>query len=167
MPSHCSLLAALAAALLRASSPLSGCGNDVPAGAVAKVGDSTITQDEFDKWLDIAVQGPVAVPGGAAAVPEPPDFEECVAAKKKTPVPKGQQKPTDDALKKQCKSEYDTLKREVMQFLIQGEWVQQEAAEAQDVKVKRRRDPEGARGPEEAGLPERQAVPAVPRRPRA
>jgi len=58
-----------------------------------------------------------------------------VAAKKKTPVPKGQQKPSDEALKKQCKSEYDTLKREVMQFLIQGEWVQQEAA-ARGVKIK-------------------------------
>ena len=29
----------------------SGCGNDVPAGAVAKVGDSTIEKSEFDKWL--------------------------------------------------------------------------------------------------------------------
>jgi foldase protein PrsA len=107
---------------------LSGCGNDVPAGAVAKVGDSTISQDAFDKWMGIAVRGQSqSSPGGAAAVPKPPDFEACVAAKKKTPVPKGQQKPSDDALKKQCKSEYDTLKREVMQFLIQGEWVQQEA----------------------------------------
>ena len=49
-------------------------------------------------------------------------------------MPKGQKKPTDDALKKQCKTEYDTLKREVMQFLIQAEWVQQEAAD-QDIKV--------------------------------
>jgi hypothetical protein len=68
-------------------------------------------------------------------VPKPPDFESCVATKKKTPVPKGQQKPSDEALKKQCKSEYDTLKREVMQFLIQGEWVQQEA-EKRGVKIK-------------------------------
>jgi foldase protein PrsA len=52
-----------------------------------------------------------------------------VAAKSKTPVPQGQKKPTEDALKKQCKSEYDQLKQDVMQFLIQGEWVQQEAAE--------------------------------------
>jgi foldase protein PrsA len=37
-------------------------------------------------------------------------------------------------LKKQCKTEYDALKREVMQFLIQAEWVQQEAAD-QDIKV--------------------------------
>ena len=127
-------LCALAAALLGLFA-LSGCGNDVPAGAVAKVGDSTITQDEFDKWMAIAVKGQSQSSGGTAAVPKPPDFDTCVAAKKKTPVPKGQQKPSDEALKKQCKSEYDTLKREVMQFLIQGEWVQQEAKK-RGVKIK-------------------------------
>jgi foldase protein PrsA len=116
---------------------LSGCGNDVPAGAVAKVGDSTISQDAFDKWMGIAVRGQSqSSPGGASAVPKPPDFEACVTAKKKTPVPKGQQKPSDEALKKQCKSEYDTLKREVMQFLIQGEWVQQEA-DKRGIEIKR------------------------------
>jgi len=127
-------LCAVAAALLGLV-VLSGCGNDVPAGAVAKVGDSAITQDEFDKWMGIAVKGQSQSPGGASAVPKPPDYEACVTAKKKTPVPKGQQEPSDDALKKQCKSEYDTLKREVMQFLIQGEWVQQEA-EKRGVKLK-------------------------------
>jgi foldase protein PrsA len=111
---------------------LAGCGNDVPSGAVAKVGDSTITQEEFDKWLATAAKGNAQ--GGTAAVPDPPDYEKCVAAKAKTPVPKDQKKPTDDALKKQCKSEYDALKKEVMQFLIQAEWVQQEAAD-QDIKV--------------------------------
>jgi foldase protein PrsA len=123
------------AALVLGVVALSGCGNSVPAGAVAKVGDSTITQDEFDKWMNIAVKGQSQAPGGASAVPDPPDFEKCVAAKKKTPVPKGQQKPSDDALKKQCKNDYDTLKREVMQFLIQGEWVQQEA-DKRNINVK-------------------------------
>jgi foldase protein PrsA len=127
-------LFALAAALLGLFA-LSGCGNDVPAGAVAKVGDSTITQDEFDKWMAIAVKGQSQSGGGSSAVPKPPDYEACVAAKKKTPVPKGQKKPTDDQLKKQCKSEYDTLKREVMQFLIQGQWVEQEAKK-RGVKIK-------------------------------
>ena len=128
-------LLTLAAAVLGVVA-LSGCGNSVPAGAVAKVGDSTITQDEFDKWMDIAVRGQSQQAGGAApATPDPPDFEKCVAAKQKTPVPKGQKKPTQDALKKQCKSEYDTLKREVMQFLIQGEWVLQEA-DKRGVEVK-------------------------------
>jgi foldase protein PrsA len=120
------------AALLVGVVAFAGCGNDVPAGAVAKVGDSTITQDEFDKWLSTAAKGNAQ--GAAAAVPDPPDYTKCVAAKSKTPVPKDQKKPSDDALKKQCKSEYDALKKEVMQFLIQAEWVQQEAAD-QDIKV--------------------------------
>jgi foldase protein PrsA len=117
------LLLSLATVALAAFA-IAGCGNDVPTGAVAKVGDSTITQEEFDKWMGIAVKGQSQ--SGAVAVPDPPDFKKCVAAKKKTPVPQGQDKPTDEAFKKQCKSEYDTLKREVMQFLIQGEWVLQE-----------------------------------------
>jgi foldase protein PrsA len=127
-------LLALAAAVLGLVA-LAGCGNSVPSGAVAKVGDSTITQDEFDKWMTIAVKGQSQQQGGQAGVPEPPDFEKCVAAKSKTPVPKGQKEPTDEALKKQCKSEYDQLKHEVMQFLIQGEWVQQEA-DKRGIKVK-------------------------------
>jgi foldase protein PrsA len=122
---------ALAAATLGVAA-FTGCGNDVPAGAVAKIGDATITQDEFDKWLNTAARGNAQ--GAAAVVPDPPDYSKCVAAKGKTPVPKGQKQPTEDALKKQCKSEYDQLKREVMQFLIQAEWVQQEAAD-QDIKV--------------------------------
>jgi foldase protein PrsA len=120
------------AALAVGVAVFAGCGNDVPAGAVAKVGDATITQDEFDKWLNTAAKGNAQ--GGAAAVPDPPDYTKCVAAKSKTPVPKGQKQPSDDALKKQCKTEYDALKREVMQFLIQAEWVQQEAAD-QNIKV--------------------------------
>ena len=112
---------------------LAGCGNDVPAGAVAKVGESTISQDEFDKWLAIAVKGQGQA--GAAAVPDPPDFKKCVAAKKKTPVAKGQTRPSDAQLKKQCKTEFDNVKREVMQFLIQAEWMQQEADE-QGIEVK-------------------------------
>jgi foldase protein PrsA len=120
------------AALVLGVAAFAGCGNDVPAGAVAKVGDSTITQDEFDKWLNTAARGNAQ--GGAAVVPDPPDYTKCVAAKSKTPVPKGQKQPTEDALKKQCKTEYDQLKREVMQFLIQAEWVQQEAAD-QEIKV--------------------------------
>jgi foldase protein PrsA len=127
-------LLALAAVVLGLVA-LVGCGNSVPAGAVAKVGDSTITQDEFDKWMGIAVRGQSQQGGGTAAAPDPPDFNKCVAAKQKTPVPKGQKKPTAGELKKQCKNEYDTLKRQVMQFLIQGEWVMQEA-DKRGVEVK-------------------------------
>jgi foldase protein PrsA len=112
---------------------VAGCGNDVPPNAVATVGDSVITQDEFDKWLETASAGQTA-PGGTSVAPDPPDFEKCVAAKKKQPLPKGQEQPSNSQLKKQCEQEFDQLKTEVMQFLIQAEWVQQEAEE-QGVKV--------------------------------
>jgi foldase protein PrsA len=110
---------------------LSACGNDVPPGAVAKVGDETITQDEFTKWLTAAVKSQAQ--GGTAVVPDPPDYTKCIAAKKKQPVT-GKSKTTTAALKKQCSSEYTTLKRQVMQFLIQAQWVEQEA-EKQNIKV--------------------------------
>jgi foldase protein PrsA len=125
------MFCALAVAFVGAA-VVAGCGNDVPPNAVATVGDSVITQDEFDKWLKTASAGQAQ--GGAAVAPDPPDFKKCVAAKKKQPAPKGQNKPSDSQLKKQCKQQYDQLKTEVMQFLIQAEWVQQEA-KAQGVKV--------------------------------
>jgi foldase protein PrsA len=115
-----------------AAAVVSACGNDVPPNAVAKVGDETITQGEFDKWLNTAVKSQAQ--GGTAVVPDPPDFPKCVAAKKKAPAPQGQKKQTDAALKKQCKTEYDTIKKQVMQFLIQAEWVQQEA-DKRDITV--------------------------------
>jgi foldase protein PrsA len=125
------ILFALAASGVTALA-LAACGNDVPAGAVAKVGDETITQEEFDKWIKTAAMGQAQ--GGEAVVPDPPEFTKCVAAKKKAPAPEGGGKPSDSELKKQCETEYDTLKREVMQFLIQAAWVQQEA-EQQDINV--------------------------------
>ncbi|MGI9081856.1 MAG: peptidyl-prolyl cis-trans isomerase [Thermoleophilaceae bacterium] len=123
----------LSVAALAAAAVVSGCGNSVPANSVAKVGDAVITKKEFDRWFKSAAmqqqQG-----GGAAATPKPPDFKECVAALKKQPQPQGGSKPSDDVLKKQCKQQYDQLKQEAMQFLIQAEWVQQEA-EARGVSV--------------------------------
>jgi len=107
---------------------VAGCGNDVPPSAVAKVGDSTISKDEFDRWLKNAASGQQAQ-GGPSAVPDPPEFTRCVAALKQAPTPQGGQAPNDEALKDQCEQQYDQLKGEVMQFLIQAEWVQQEAEE--------------------------------------
>ncbi len=55
--------------------------------------------------------------------------------RRRPPAPSGQAKQTDAALKKQCKTEYETIKSQVMQFLIQAEWVTQEA-EKRNVEVK-------------------------------
>lgn len=112
-----------------------GCGDDVPSGAVAKIGDTVIKKEDFEHWLEAAAKGqqpPGA--GGEITIPEPPEYTDCVAAKKKQPVPQGTKKPTDDALKDQCKQEYDSLKQQVMQFLISAEWIQQEA-DARDIEV--------------------------------
>ncbi len=123
---------ALAAATASIGAALvAGCGNDVPAGSVAKVGDETITKKDFDKWLTTAASGQSQ--GGRAVVPDPPSYERCVSAKGKQPS-QGGSKPSAAQLKKQCKQEYDQLKGEVMQFLIQSAWVQQEA-DARGVKV--------------------------------
>jgi foldase protein PrsA len=131
---HAAIKSLLSAALLTlGAAAVVACGSEsVPSGSVAKVGDEEITQEEFDKWLKTAVSGQAQ--GGAAVVPDPPEFTKCVAAKKDAPLPKGQKPQSDAALKKQCEQEYDTLKREVMLFLIQAEWVTQEAEE-QGVEV--------------------------------
>ena len=130
-----SRLIALPAAGVALAIAISGCGNDVPSGAVAKIDDSVIKKEEFNHWLQAAAQGqqpPGA--GGEIVIPEPPDFTECIEAKKTQPAPPGAQKPTDDQLKDQCQQEFDALKQQVMQFLISAEWIQQEA-EARDIEV--------------------------------
>lgn len=108
-----------------------GCGNDVPPNAVATVGDTTIKKADFEKWLGTAQSS--ASQGAEPVSYEPPDYSKCVAAKKKQPVAKGQEQ-SDAALKKQCKQEFDQLKKQVMQFLIQAQWVEQEAA-SKDIKI--------------------------------
>src|SRR5438105_2155214 len=109
-------------AVAGSAAAIAACGSDVPAGSVAKVGGTVITKQEFQKWLHTASAG-ASQGGGSAVTPDPPDFTSCVAARKRTPQPGAAGKQTDAALKKQCKQDYDRLKGEVMQFLIQAQWV--------------------------------------------
>jgi foldase protein PrsA len=104
---------------------VAGC-NDVPRNGVAKVGDSVIKRSTFDHWLAAAARGQQPTSGGAAVAPDPPGFAKCIAAKQKQ-LPRTGRKPTSSQLKQQCKQEYDSLKQQVMQFLISAEWIQQEA----------------------------------------
>jgi foldase protein PrsA len=135
-------LLAVPAALAATALAVAGCGNDVPPNAVAKVGDTVIKKSEFDRWLNAAARGsqpPGA--GGQVSVPDPPSFTKCITAKKRQPVPEGAQKPTDQQLKDQCKAEYDSLKEQVMQFLVSAQWILQEAdergLEVSDAEVKK------------------------------
>jgi foldase protein PrsA len=114
---------------------IAGCGNEVPANGIAKVGDTTIEKADFDHWLEAAARGQQQ-PGAAqpVSVPKPPDFAECVKAKTSAKPAEGQKAPSAADAKKQCQQEYDALKQQVVQFLISAEWIQQEA-DKRDLKV--------------------------------
>jgi foldase protein PrsA len=118
-------------------------GSSIPGNAVAKVGDSSITKNDFNHWLKIAAtsaqgQGDPDVASGkkAAEIPQPPDFKQCIADKTKSaPAPaKGQPKPTTAQFKTQCQTEYNGLRDQVMQFLISAQWLVGEADD-QGVKI--------------------------------
>src|SRR5213075_524505 len=107
---------------------VTGCGSGVPSNSVATVDGTPIKKAEFDHWLSVAARQSVA-PGSTAApaVPDPPTYAKCVAALQKQPVPKGQKAPSPAAFKAQCEQEYNGLKQQVMQFLIQSQWLIKEA----------------------------------------
>ncbi|MCP9490844.1 MAG: peptidyl-prolyl cis-trans isomerase [Solirubrobacteraceae bacterium MAG38_C4-C5] len=130
------LLPAVAVALTAIA--LAACGNAVPGNSVAAVDDEgPITREQFDRWVQIAAAS-LQPPGaeGASPVPRPPDFAECVQARREvTPEPaEGQEAPSEDELRQTCKQEYDALRDEVLQFLITASWIEGEAEE-QDVEV--------------------------------
>jgi foldase protein PrsA len=113
---------------------LSACGGDVPGNSVAKVGDQSIKKTTFDHWMQIASvsQAGQANPNSTATpkaqIPDSPSFTKCIAAKKAsaaTPA-KGQPEPTEAQLKGQCQQEYNTLRDQVLEFLIRGNWIEQE-----------------------------------------
>jgi foldase protein PrsA len=117
---------------------LAACGGGVPGNAVVKIGDDTIKRSTFDHWMTVAATSQAQQAGqtGATKVPDAPEFKQCVANKVKTaPKPaKGQPKPTEKDLKKQCETEYNALRDQVMNFLISAAWVQGESHD-QDVKI--------------------------------
>ncbi len=130
------------AALVVPALALSACGSDVPGNSVAQVGDQSIKKTTFDHWMQIAAvsqagqANPNATGTPKAQIPDSPNFTKCVAQKKATAAKpaKGQPEPTDAQLKGQCKQEYDQLKTQVLEFLIRGTWLDQEAGK-QNVKV--------------------------------
>src|SRR3954451_7654018 len=119
-------------ALAGAGATFAACGG-VPGNAVATVDGESIDKQDFSHWMTVAARSS----GQAdAAVPDPPSYAKCVAAKRKaTPAPaKGQPKVTDSQLKTQCKTEYEQQRSQVMQLLVSFKWIQGEA-EAQGIKV--------------------------------
>jgi foldase protein PrsA len=109
-------------------------GDSVPGNAVAKVGDVSVTKDDFTHWMNVAAVSSAQQTGATATppkAPDPPDYTACVAQKKKSaPKPaKGQPTTTDAQYKTQCKQEYESLRDQVMSFLVSSQWIEQEAAD--------------------------------------
>jgi len=122
------LLTVFALLTLAVAVLVTGCGSGVPSDSVATVDGTPIKKTDFNHWLSVAAKQSAA-PGSTAApaVPDPPNYTNCVATLQKQPVPKGQKAPTAAALKAQCAQQYNGLKTQVMQFLIQSQWLLKEA----------------------------------------
>jgi foldase protein PrsA len=118
---------------------LVACGDNVPGNAVATVDGELIERSTFDRWMRIAAissQGQQQPQGGnrppRVNIPNPQnDFADCVRQRQReAPAPpKGQPRPTQQQFRDQCRQEYEGLRDQVMQLLIQERWVSGEAEE--------------------------------------
>jgi foldase protein PrsA len=126
---HVRILLALCAFAVPAA-VAAGCGG-VPGDSVATVDGASIDKAQFTHWMNVAAK----TSGQSTAVPDPPDYTACIAAKRKTaPKPgKGKPKTTDEQLKTQCKQQYEGLRNQVLQLLFQFKWIQ---GEADDLGIK-------------------------------
>ena len=113
-----------------AAAVLAGCGNDIPPNSVAKAHDSPIEKTSFDRWFGTVARAQQQSLGAPAAttVPDPPNFDKCVAAKRR-PQPGGRGLPPVEQTRQECRNEFESLKGRVMQFLINAEWIEQEGEE--------------------------------------
>ncbi|CAA9484952.1 MAG: hypothetical protein AVDCRST_MAG45-390 [uncultured Solirubrobacterales bacterium] len=121
-----------AAPALLAALALAGCGNSVPSDGVANVDGEVIERQEFDHWLSAAALSQQAQPGAApmqVALPDPPEFRKCAAAKLKQPQPPGTPKANEGQARELCKQEYTALRDQVMQFLVSSRWIEAEASD--------------------------------------
>jgi foldase protein PrsA len=140
LPKYRSL--ALCAFFVLSALVISACGGGVPGNSVARIGDQTIKKSTFDHWLKIAAvsqqaqSNPSQTGAPKVVLPDAPDYTKCIANKKATaPKPaKGVPEPTQAQLKGQCQQEYNALRDQVLEFLIRGNWIEQETAK-QNVKV--------------------------------
>jgi foldase protein PrsA len=107
-----------------------GGGSGVPSNAVASIDGTPISKTTFNPWIVVASASTQQSATTKPAVPVPPDYTACIAqyrALEAKPA-KGQKAPTTGALKEECVTEYDSLKTQVMEFLISANWVLKEAS---------------------------------------
>jgi foldase protein PrsA len=109
-------------AAIATAAVLGACGSGVPGDAVATVGGASVTKAAFNHWLVVANDSATAVTDSTPpALPVPP-YTACIAASRKaTPTE------TVSEAKVTCAQDYQSLLTEVVNFLVQEDWVQGEA----------------------------------------
>jgi foldase protein PrsA len=95
-----------------------------PGDAVVTVDGDPIEKRTFDHWFEVAAR---SAGGRRPVVPRPPRFTECIAAKRRTAPRKP--RPIDAQLKRQCRQDYENMRKQALQLLINAKWIEHEAAE--------------------------------------
>ncbi|HZU40700.1 MAG TPA: peptidyl-prolyl cis-trans isomerase [Solirubrobacteraceae bacterium] len=107
---------------------VAACGSGVPGDAVANVAGNPVTLQAFDHWMFVAAKSQAAQnPGQPVIVPnDPPSFGQCVSNVRKQ-IPQ-LAKTSSKTLKADCQNLFNSLKSQVMPFLIEAYWYQAQAA---------------------------------------
>jgi hypothetical protein len=102
----------------------------LPAGVVAQVGDTQITEPVLAQWMLETVAGDFYAISSHLAPPhlvaEPANYPACVTELKKlTPIPgegPPQHQPTPAQLLKRCRELYETVKKQALGYLVNSYW---------------------------------------------
>jgi parvulin-like peptidyl-prolyl isomerase len=103
------------------------CGGGVPSGVVAKVGSATVLVKEIPHWMTVANNtGFVGTDTAPTPIPVPPDYTQCIAIHDATT---SKSAAIVAAAKSACAASYQALQKTVVEFLVQGIWIQGEAVD--------------------------------------
>jgi foldase protein PrsA len=108
---------------------IAACGSDVPGNSVADVAGNPITTQAFNHWMYVAAKGNSAQSGPSSPVvvpTDPPNFKGCIAQARKLVSQVASQK--DSQIRSECKTLFNQLSSQVMDFLIRAYWYQADAA---------------------------------------
>jgi foldase protein PrsA len=113
---------------------IEGCGEDFPADAAIKIGDTVISKADVDHYLAVQMRAR----GKQLRAWGPPRYPACVAAKRT--LPRGRSL-TLRSLRRHCRIELDFERAQAAQRLLRAEWYEREAErrgiELTDAEIKR------------------------------
>lgn len=90
---------------------------------IAQVGTAPIFKSDFDKWFAQAAHSQL----GRTVELVPTRYADCVTAMRAQRKKRGWRKLSKPALRARCARTHRMVRRQVVQFLVQSQWVEQEA----------------------------------------